>query len=149
MRPAKLADVTALVELSDHAYAASKYGEIASLDAARCRLSWQRAITMRETPVFVHEGDGVDGVIVGYASPLEFALDATLVTDVFWYVKPGSNGRAGLGLLKALEDWAAASFGDKAIVRATVTNAVKDPDLACKLLKRKGYSVAGYILERK
>ncbi len=127
----------------------SRYAD-ASMSDARCRNAWRTAIGEPSMPVFVsEEGDEINGAIVGHAAQVMQSLDVFLVNDYLWYVKPGTPASVAGGLLEALEQWAEASFGDKAIVRITVHDAVVDPDLAAGYLRKKGFVETGFTLEKR
>lgn len=74
-------------------------------------------------------GDG--GAIGGMIAPHPFNYSQKFVDELFWW----SEGREGLRLLAAFEEWAASR---DAMVRMTALEAVS-PDRVGRLLERRGY----------
>lgn len=74
---------------------------------------------------------GECGALGGMVAPHPFNYSRMIADELFWW----SEGREGLALLKAYEEWAQ-GFG--AVVRMTALEAV-EPERVGKLFARRGY----------
>ena len=74
---------------------------------------------------------GESGAIGGHASPHPFNRAHWVAQEIFWW----SEGREGLRLLQAYEDWAA----ERCQSVGMITLEAVEPDRTARLFERKGY----------
>ena len=106
IREASGDDMPELVELGQQFAAASPYAEHYSEEQFISIL--YRLLSMETAACFVAEKDGhVIGFIFAVLSSMWFNQTVPIVGEIAWWVSPEHRGRAGLLLLKQLEQWAA------------------------------------------
>lgn len=125
IRAAVHEDIPALLRMGQ------KFADKADLSA---HVGYDQA-SMRETFAAMIERDefclfiGEAGAIGGMKAPHPFNHQTLIADELFWW----SEGREGLRLLAAFEDWAS-----DAVVRMTTLEAV-EPERVGKLFERRGY----------
>jgi GNAT superfamily N-acetyltransferase len=105
--------------------AKANLGDHCGYDAASMEATFRAMIERDEFCLFV----GDNGAIGGIKAPHPFNHAKLMADELFWW----SEGREGMRLLEAYEEWA----GD-AIIRMTTLEAV-NPDRMGKFYQRRGY----------
>lgn len=127
IREATTADIPRLLEMG------RKFADRAQLDAHvgydphSMVQTFEQMLANEDFVIFVGEAGAIGGMIARHP----FNYDTRFVDELFWW----SEGREGLRLLKAFEDWAG-SRG--ALVRMTALEAV-EPERVGQLYERRGY----------
>lgn len=127
IRRAETKDIPRLLDMGERFAAKARLFEHVGYDPT----------SMAETFRLMIEGDrfclfvGERGAIGGMVAPHPFNHSRMVADELFWW----SEGREGLRLLRAYEDWAG-SFG--AVIRMTTLEAV-EPERVGKLFERRGY----------
>lgn len=155
VRLATFDDMTALLDLMEHAREASCYSVLARVDEGQGhRVVFNAIAAMREpaephaTVVVVADGaDGIEGALVGVLRPLYEVLDAQVASDLFWYCRPEASPRAALRLLRRFHDWAKTWPGEL-VLRHGVHDAISDPRRPGRVFEAQGFRQAGVIYEK-
>lgn len=125
IREATLADIPALLEMGEKFAKKANLSEHCGYNAQDMAETFKAMIERNEFCLFI----GDKGAIGGIKAPHPFNYATTMADELFWW----SEGREGLALLEAYEEWA----GD-ALVRMTTLEAV-NPDRMSKFYQRRGY----------
>lgn len=125
IRPATLDDIPALLAMGEKFATKAGLDEHCGYDPQSMELTFRAMIERDEFCLFIGEG----GAIGGMKAPHPFNHAVTMADELFWW----SEGREGLRLLDAYEEWAAGS-----IIRMTALEAV-NPDRMGKFYERRGY----------
>jgi len=157
IRPAKFADIPALMTLVREMYGRSKYAARATLDEALAKRLLMSCIQRHGlasdggTLVLVAEADNENGgkpigFIVGMLDPLYHLGTELMATDLFFFTSLGAPVSAASGLLDGLIAWA--KQNPRVVeVCCGVTDAVADPERTAVLYRRRGMSQTGMIFE--
>lgn len=108
----------------------------------------QRKAADDATHIFVAEHDGaLVGYIVPHAERLYHLCRPLMVSDLYFYVRPGSHFAAAHALWDALETWA--DVPEVVSIQPGITNAVlPDWEIAAKFYEARGYTRIGGIFEK-
>ena len=107
IRPARVDDIPALVELGRQMYLESPNFRHLPLDLAKGQRWFAHAIKDSNYCVIVAADDEPYGVLLGYCIDYWFA-DATTANDLLLYVRPDKRtGMVGTRLIRAFESGAA------------------------------------------
>lgn len=89
------------------------------------------------------------GVIVGGIGKTYQCLSESAATDYIWFTEKSSKTPAGAaeGLIDAFHAWAA-SGGVRRQVHIISETGVVSPHVVMRLMRRKGFAVTGYVMER-
>jgi GNAT superfamily N-acetyltransferase len=134
-RHATVSDIPALLAMGERFSDKARLIEHVGYDPASMAKTFAYLIEDENCCVFI--GDG--GAIGGVKSPHPFNHQHWIAQELFWW----SEGRGGLRLLGAFEEWAAETCGT---VRMICLEAV-NPERMGKLYERRGYAALehGYI----
>lgn len=144
IRPAEFTDIPALIALCREAHAASRFKDVPFIEAKAYGALYAKIADNGATwAVFVSDDDGVNGFLVGYASPVYEALALTMTGYTMLYARPGAGARTASRLLDALEAWADSAGPNLKVY--VVENAVVDPERTGKLMQRRGFERAGTV----
>lgn len=125
IREATVGDIPRLLEMGEKFAAKARLEEHVGYDPASMGKTFRALIEGEQFCLFV----GEQGAIGGMKAPHPFNNARLIADELFWW----SEGREGLRLLAAFENWAS-----DAIVRMTALEAV-EPDRTGKLFERRGY----------
>ena len=115
-------------------YASSKF--LRSFEIDRFVEFWRPIIASELGVIFIAEDDGeIIGAIAGMAVPEPYSGDL-VVSEFFWFVRPGHRGSAGLRLYEALEYWARQK-GAKTMRMVHLMDSM--PEKLARIYKRLGY----------
>lgn len=127
IRPAAVSDIPRLLAMGEGFAKKAKLSDHVGYDPKSMAQTFEAMIEGETFCLFIGESGAIGGMI----APHPFNYAQKFVDELFWW----SEGREGLRLLDAFEDWAGSQG---AIVRMTALEAV-DPDRVGQLLKRRGY----------
>ena len=97
---------------------------------------WRPIIASELGVIFIAEDDGeIIGAIAGMAVPEPYSGEL-VVSEFFWFVRPGHRGSAGLRLYEALEYWARQK-GAKTMRMVHLMDSM--PEKLARIYKRLGY----------
>lgn len=136
IRPATLADVPAIVRMSERFYATTSYAGWAdfnpeTVEALAANLTENHVMLIAE-----HDGQAV-GMVGLFVAPFMFNADRTAAYEVVWWVDPeGRATGAGRALLEAVEP-ACRAKGCHAVQMVHLANS---PPQAAALYERAGYA---------
>lgn len=137
-------DIPALMNLARTAHRASRFAHV-PIDEAQAKRAWLEAVNTPAAAVFVKEQDGqVVGCIAGLSGQLYHCLGVAIVVEQFWFVLPGTSGRAAIGLLKRLEQWAEDTYV-ACVVRISTNDAIRGLKDTGRLWDRMGYRQSGSV----
>lgn len=147
VRRATVADFPALIDMGKAMHEESAFNwlpfssdKLAALGEAYLR-DPSRVLFVCEDSV-----GGVVGMFAGYVTPYYFC-DATIATELFWYVLPAVRGTsAAIRLLREFERWAAAQ-GAAEIAIASWTGVA--PTQFNNMLERAGFTHRGANFSRR
>lgn len=122
-----VSDIPGLLAMGERFAAKARLSDHVGYDPASMERTFAAMIDGDNFCLFV----GSAGAIGGMVAPHPFNNAQIIADELFWW----SEGREGLALLKAYEDWAG-SFG--AVIRMTTLEAV-EPERVGKLFARRGY----------
>ena len=125
IRPATEADLPRLMEMGEKFAEKARLSEHVGYDPASMEATFRLMIAGGPFVLFI----GEHGAIGGMKAPHPFNRATQIVDEIFWW----SEGREGLRLLDAWEEWAGT-----AIKRMTTLEAV-EPERVSRLLERRGY----------
>lgn len=152
-RMARQSDAENILKLIKRAHKDSKYrhlglNEQRGLDAIRHMIGMGLPPGIGSTAMFVAgEGKAIDAALAAMCAPVYDCIQATLITDTFWYSRK-KNSRAGLAVLSAFHAWAD-TCATPYVIRQGVTNFIADdPTRAGRVLERKGFRNVGAIYEK-
>lgn len=128
IRPAEVSDIPRLLEMGRKFAEKAKLDDHVGYDPHSMVQTFEAMIDGDQFALFIGESGSIGGMI----APHPFNYEQKFVDELFWW----SEGREGLRLLKAFEDWAASQG---AMVRMTALEAV-EPDRVGKLFERRGYA---------
>ena len=113
IRPARLDDVPALVELGAKFIKASPYAEYAEINGAELADTLADLIESEHAVVLVatvtqslDAAPVVTGGLVAMLAPMWFAPSVLMAVELAWFVDPKHRGTAGLMLARKFEHWA-------------------------------------------
>lgn len=153
VRTAMFMDIPAIADLAEDARARSVYSAFATLERDALKATLFDLIGRHGrndfggARVIVAGDDVLAGALVGICDRLYQALDVRLVTDLFWYVRPGTQAIVAGRMAKDLHDWAE-RMPKPTILRQGVTSAIADIEKTRKILARTGMEHVGYIYEK-
>lgn len=127
IRPAAGSDIPRLLEMGEKFAAKAKLAEHVGYDPASMEKTFAAMIEGENFCVLV----GDHGAIGGVKSPHPFNHEHWIAQELFWW----SEGREGLRLFEAFEEWAA----DCGTIRMFTLEAV-NPDRMGRLYERRGYA---------
>jgi GNAT superfamily N-acetyltransferase len=125
IREATHADIPRLLEMGEKFAAKAGLVDHCGYDPESMAATFSAMIERDEFCLFIGEA----GAIGGMKAPHPFNHAKLMADELFWW----SEGREGLRLLEAYEEWA----GD-AMIRMTTLEAV-NPDRMSKFYQRRGY----------
>lgn len=150
---ARQADAENILKLTKTAHRASKYAgvklnEAQGMQAIRQMIGMGFPPSVGATAIFVAgRGDSIDAALAAVCLPVYDCLEATLITDTFWFARK-KNSQAGLAVLSAFHAWAD-TCATPYVIRQGVTNFIADdPSRAGRVLERKGFRNVGAIYEK-
>jgi GNAT superfamily N-acetyltransferase len=136
IRPATLADVPAVVRMSERFYATTSYNQWAPFNADTVEAL---AATLTESHVMLiaeHDGEAV-GMVGLFVAPFTFNADRIGAYEVVWWVEPeGRATGAGKALLAAIQP-ACEARGCHSIQMVHLNNS---PPQAAMLYERAGFT---------
>ena len=127
IRPATEDDIPRLLEMGSRFAEKARLWDHVGYDPVSMEATFRAMIAGESFCLFV----GDSGALGGMVAPHPFNHAQMIADELFWW----SEGREGLALLKAYEDWAG-SF--RAVIRMTTLEAV-EPERVGKLFARRGY----------
>lgn len=127
IRHAVEADIPRLMIMGQKFADKARLQDHVGYDPKSMEVTFRAMIERPEFVLFIGESGALGGMI----APHPFNHARLIADELFWW----SEGREGLALLNAFEDWVTSQGG---ILRMTVLEAV-DPERASKILLRKGY----------
>lgn len=137
IRPASLDDCEVIVDLGEGFFTEAGWQDIADYVREDCLRSLQFLATDETGILLVAEEDGeIVGMAGGLVSPLYFNLSHKTGQELFWWIKPGQRGAAGLRLIDALEQSARAR-GCTSWAMIALDHI--DPERTAKIYERRGY----------
>lgn len=128
IRPATEEDIPRLLEMGARFAEKARLWDHVGYDPASMELTFRAMIEGDQFCLFVGDAGAIGGIV----APHPFNHSQKIADELFWW----SEGREGLALLSAYEDWAG-SFG--AVIRMTTLEAV-EPERVGKLFARRGYA---------
>lgn len=128
IREATVDDIPRLLAMGKTFAAKARLEDHVGYDPASMAATFEAMIERDEFALFI----GDHGAIGGMVAPHPFNYGLNMADELFWW----SEGREGLRLLAAFEDWAK---DHDAVVRMTALESV-DPDRVGKLYGRLGYT---------
>ena len=152
IRPAKFQDIPAIIALGHQALSESQYAG-AAINETRARNLLLALIGAQGEPktdaamvLLAFDGDELDGLIIGAIRPAYEVLSINQLSQVMWYVKPGTGGRVAIRLLRDLHKWAD-SLGPMPKIHVA-GNTITDPELTGRLFRMEGFEPSGTIYYR-
>lgn len=151
-RMARQSDAENILKLVKAAYRDSKYNGVGldekrGIEAIRYMIGMGFPPGLGSTAMFVVGDKSIDAALAAMCVPVYDCLNATLITDTFWYARK-KNSRAGLAVLSAFHAWAD-TCAKPYVIRQGVTNFIADdPARAGRVLERKGLRRVGAIYEK-
>lgn len=127
IRPATADDIPQLLAMGQRFAERARLWDHVGYDPASMEATFRAMIEGDAFCLFI----GQAGALGGMVAPHPFNHGQMIADELFWW----SEGREGLALLKAYEDWAG-SF--RAVIRMTTLEAV-EPERVGKLFARRGY----------
>jgi len=127
IRPATEGDIPRLLAMGAKFAERARLNDHVGYDPASMEQTFRAMIERDEFCLFVGDGGAIGGIVAPH--PFNFAQN--IADELFWW----SEGREGLALLAAYEEWAA-GFG--AVVRMTALEAV-EVERMVKIFARRGY----------
>jgi len=135
VRPATLADVPAIVRMSERFYETTSYAGWACFNAETVAALAENLVLNHVMLVAEHEGQAV-GMAGLFVAPFMFNSDCKAAYEVVWWVDPeGRSTGAGRALLTAIEP-ACREAGCAAIQMVHLSNS---PPQAAMLYERAGF----------
>ncbi len=155
IRPARMVDVFAIVELLTGAHSRSRYAGAVAVDEAVARKTLAQFIQRHggayagASCVFVSEsGEGViHSLVVGVLDRVYFIGDQLVAQDVFLVAAPDAPARASLALIDAYLGWASANPNVYEI-QLSWTDALPSGERMPAIYERRGFSMCGGIYRR-
>ncbi len=132
VRLATQADVMRIVELGCEFLNGSHYAEAMRPDPELMARTISGMIGSQDCFVAVYEVEGVVVGMIGVTATIHPFTGQPVVSELFWYVRPGHRGRAGLKLLKLVERWAM-------MISARCLIMVSPSERVSRIYERKGY----------
>lgn len=127
IREATIDDIPRLLEMGQAFAERAELNAHVGYDPASMALTFGAMIESPSYCLFVSDTGAIGGVV----GPHPFNHEQPIADEIFWW----SEGRDGVRLLEAYEEWATAQG---AVVRMTALEAV-EPDRMAKFYKRRGY----------
>lgn len=127
IRPATVSDIPKLLEMGAAFAARAKLTDHVGYDADSMALTFRAMIEGDSFCLFI----GDNGAIGGMVAPHPFNHAQNIADELFWW----SEGRDGLRLLEAYEEWAESH---DAVIRMTALEAV-NPERMKQFYERRGY----------
>lgn len=127
IRSATVSDIPRLLAMGERFAAKARLSDHVGYDPASMAETFRLMIENDGFCLFV----GESGALGGMVAPHPFNHAQMIADELFWW----SEGREGLRLLQAYEDWAR-GFG--AVIRMTTLEAV-EPERVGRLFERRGY----------
>lgn len=127
IREATVSDIPALLAMGEKFAEKARLTDHVGYDPASMEATFRAMIERDEFCLFV----GECGALGGMVAPHPFNHAQPIADELFWW----SEGREGLRLLEAYEEWAAARG---AVVRMTALEAV-NPERMKRFYERRGY----------
>lgn len=137
VRPATIADISALMSLGQLFFDESGMAEVMEYDAASAEKTFHALIQVDTAEVFVLEQAGsVVGAIGGTVTPFYFNNTSLCAQEFFWFVHPEYRGTvASAKLVPILEAWAR----DKGAVVMDMAATVNSPATVLAFYRKRGY----------
>jgi hypothetical protein len=155
IRPAKAVDIPAIMDLLKEGYRSCRFAGEGAPDEQYAKQFLHRCVMRHgghgESGVghFVAEHDGrVIGHIIGHKNRIGEIGNKFFVSDSLFYVSPGASATAALGLVNAVETWAATDPRVLTIVFGC-SDMIANPERTAALFERLGYRRMGFILEKR
>lgn len=151
IRAAKYGDIPAIYGIVVDAHQRSKYADLSELDERIVKATVMNAIQRHGgSQVGAHfvavadNGTGIEGFIIGVLQPLYQIGKRLEATDQLWICREGAHHATAMRLLKAMHKW----VPEGAIIRQGVTDAISNPAVTGRLLRKAGMSQSGMIYEK-
>ena len=138
IRPAKLEDVPAMIEITREFFAVTEYSEFLTFSAHTVSALYTSLIAGDKNVILVVE---IDGRLIGLTAALVFPswlnADITIAQELLWWIEPAYRKKEiGIALLDALEA-AVCEKGAVSFIVACLENL--EPDRLARLYIRRGY----------